>query len=143
VKIGLGAHPTDRVSTSPIFYSNKNPFRINLTLGQQEFNEYKNVKIENDVWIGANVIILGGVKISNGAIIAAGSVVTKDVNPYEIVGGVPAKLIKKRFDNNTIEILCNSKWWEEELDLIKVNIVEMNDVNKFCQSKKFKEKIKF
>ena len=65
----------------------------------------------HDVWIGANVIVLDGIQIGNGAVIAAGAIVTRNVEPYEIVGGVPAKTIKKRFDDETINKLLESKWW--------------------------------
>jgi acetyltransferase-like isoleucine patch superfamily enzyme len=68
--------------------------------------------IGNDVWIGENVIIMGGLNIGNGAIIGAGAVVTKDVKPYTIVGGVPAKEIKKRFTEEQISILQEMKWWD-------------------------------
>jgi acetyltransferase-like isoleucine patch superfamily enzyme len=84
--------------------------------------EIKKVSIGNDVWIGHNVIIVGNVTIGNGAILAAGSVVTKDVTPYSIVAGVPAKQIKMRFSKNVIEEIEELKWWnlsEEKLEEIK------------------------
>ena len=68
--------------------------------------------IGNDVWIGYEAMIMAGVKIGNGARIATRAVVTRDVNPYEIVGGIPAKLIKKRFDEETIELLEKIRWWD-------------------------------
>lgn len=76
------------------------------------------------MWIGANVIIMDGLTINTGAVIAAGSVVTKNVGAYEVVGGVPAKVIKKRFDNKTIEKLLESKWWEKTPDKLKGFSVE-------------------
>jgi hypothetical protein len=72
----------------------------------------KNTNIEHDVWIGTRAMIIGGITIGTGAIIAAGAVVTKDVPPYAIVGGNPAKIIKYRFDEHLREALLNSKWWE-------------------------------
>ena len=84
--------------------------------------EIKKVSIGNDVWIGHNVIIVGNVTIGNGAVLAAGSVVTKDVPPYTIVGGVPAKEIKKRFSDSVIQEIEALKWWdkpEEELEQLK------------------------
>jgi acetyltransferase-like isoleucine patch superfamily enzyme len=78
-----------------------------------------NVIIGNDVWIALNALILSGVTIGDGAIIAANSVVTKDIEPYTIVGGNPAKKIKNRFDNKTIEDLLKIKWWDWELEKIK------------------------
>lgn len=68
-------------------------------------------EIGNDVWIGKNVLIKGGITIGDGAIIGMGSVVTKDVPPYSIVGGVPAKIIRKRFSQTEIDALLKIKWW--------------------------------
>ena len=73
------------------------------------------------MWIGYNVTILGGVSIGDGAIVAAGAVVTKDVEPYTIVGGVPAKPLKKRFTDEQIEFLLGFKWWEKDREWIKEN----------------------
>lgn len=113
IKIGLGTHPTHLFSTSPVFYSDSNPF--NLKINKTHYNDNPKLTIiKNDVWIGSNVIIMDGVRVGNGAIIAAGSVVTKDVSDYAIVGGVPAKLIRKRFDEDTIKKLNESKWWEKD-----------------------------
>ncbi|WP_210137654.1 CatB-related O-acetyltransferase [Staphylococcus sp. GDH8C109P] len=113
VKIGLGKHPINFFSTSPIFYSSKNPF--NLNINKVKYDDRPDLTIiENDVWIGTNVIIIDGVTIGNGAIIAAGSIVTENVGEYEIVGGVPAKVIKRRFDESTIQKLLESKWWERD-----------------------------
>ncbi len=77
------------------------------------------VIIGNDVWIGMESIIMSGVNIGDGAVIGARSVVTKNVDPYTIVAGNPAKIIRKRFDEETISRLLNIKWWEWEDDLIK------------------------
>ena len=78
--------------------------------------------IGNDVWIGAEAMIMPGVKISDGAVIGARSLVTKDIGPYEIWGGNPAKLIKKRFCDEDIEKLLQIKWWDWSLDEIKANL---------------------
>ncbi|MGV2874569.1 CatB-related O-acetyltransferase [Macrococcus capreoli] len=105
--IGLNEHPTKFLSTSPFLYSVRESENVN-----DNFKEVNSpVVIGNDVWIGVGTIILQGVTIGDGAIIAAGSVVTKDVAPYNIVGGIPAKLIKKRFEDDIIENLINFKWW--------------------------------
>lgn len=82
----------------------------------------KRVVIGNDVWIGAHAVILSGVKIGNGAVIAAGAVVTKDVPAYAIVGGVPAKVVKYRFDKEVIDELERLKWWELDRNTIKNNL---------------------
>lgn len=107
-QIGMSEHPTNYLSTSPYTYGKSNIF--DLPTFFQEV--YSSPIIENDVWIGGNAVILQGIRIGNGAIVAAGAVVTKDVPPYTIVGGVPAKPIKKRFDDETIEFLNKFKWWD-------------------------------
>lgn len=75
--------------------------------------------IGNDVWLGANSLVLKGVKIGDGAVIGAGAVVTKDVPPYAIVGGNPAKVIKMRFDDETIGKLMQLQWWNLDLSIIE------------------------
>lgn len=114
VMIGLGNHPMDKFSTSPIFYHFKNCLGLNV-VGKNEdyFEDYKPITIGNDVWIGARVTIMDGVTIGNGACIAAGAVVTKDVPPYAIVAGVPAKIIRNRATEEEISKYSESKWWEK------------------------------
>jgi virginiamycin A acetyltransferase len=80
------------------------------------------VTIGNDVWIGSDVIIMSGVTIGDGAAIGAGSVVTGDVEPYSVVGGNPAKLIKKRFSEAEIAKLLEVRWWDWPLDKIRRNV---------------------
>ena len=77
--------------------------------------------IENDVWVGRDVTILSGVKIGNGSVIGTGSVVAKDVEPYSIMVGNPAKCIKKRFSDEQIEFLQKTKWWDLDINVIKEN----------------------
>jgi acetyltransferase-like isoleucine patch superfamily enzyme len=133
---GLGAHPSRTfVSTHPVFYS---------TLGQggevwvqkDLFDEYPVTTIGNDVWIGANTVIRDGVTIGNGAIIAAGSVVTGDVEPYAVMGGVPAKLIRKRFTEEEILFLEEFKWWDKDPGWIKENRQYFLDIQQLVR--KFK-----
>ena len=119
VIIGLGNHPIDKFSTSPIFYKKNNTLKISIVkdLG---FKEYEDIIIENDVWIGAGAIIMDGVKIGNGAVVAAGAIVTKNVGDYEIVAGVPAKVIKKR--SNKVKNNTNGNgWWNNSLNFIIKN----------------------
>jgi len=80
------------------------------------------VTINNDVWIGMKSTIMGGVTVGNGAIIAAHSVVTKDVPPYAIAGGVPAKIIKYRFNEAIIEALQKAEWWKQPDDFLRERI---------------------
>lgn len=88
--------------------------------------------IQNDVWIGYNSLIMPGIKIGNGSIIASNSVVVKDVEPYSIVGGNPAKLIRKRFDTEIIDLLESIKWWDWPIEKVTTNleILTSNDVSK-------------
>jgi len=113
VVIGPGQHPVDFVSSHPSFYSTTQP--VARTFSDKEYYEpFKRVIIGNDVWIGHNAIVMDGIRVGNGAIIAAGAVVTKNVPDYAIVGGVPAKLIKYRFRDNVIQKLLQSQWWEND-----------------------------
>lgn len=119
VNIGGGAHMLEAVSTSPIFNKGHNVFGKNFA--NLEFSPYKTTVIGNDVWIGNRALILQGVTIGDGAVVGAGSVVTKDIPPYEIWAGNPAKCIRKRFDDETIQKLLELKWWDmtdEELKKI-------------------------
>jgi acetyltransferase-like isoleucine patch superfamily enzyme len=118
VVMGYGEHPTNMMSTSPHIYLNNLLYDISE---KEEFlvPHFKRVKIENDVWIGANVYIKNGVRIGNGAIIGAGSVVLKDVGDYEIVVGVPANFLKKRFDDEIIKLLLETKWWFLDIEILK------------------------
>lgn len=128
VLIGLGKHPSENFSTSPIFYRINNALNIKLVKANSDFQEYDHINIGNDVWIGTRAIILDGVTIGHGAIIAANSVVTKDVPPYSIVGGVPAKIIKYRFQGAKIEKLQKSQWWDLPFKEIKLKIKELNNL---------------
>ena len=108
--IGGGAHPLQFVSTSPVFTQGHNPLGKHLT--ELPFDAHRHTVIGNDVWIGANAMVKSGVHIADGAVIGMGSVVTKDVGPYEIWAGNPARLIRKRFDDETIQKLLQSAWWQ-------------------------------
>lgn len=112
--IGGGVHPTDRVSTSPVFYDSSNCFKEKNYISADSRNPVKQPQtiIGNDVWIGENVYVSAGVNIGDGAVIGAHAVITKDVPPYAIVAGVPAKILRYRFDEATIKELMATQWWE-------------------------------
>jgi acetyltransferase-like isoleucine patch superfamily enzyme len=112
VRTGMGIHPTVMVSTHPIFYSTLGQSGV-TAVKQNYFSETKRTCIGSDVWIGANVVIHDGVVVGDGAIIASGSVVNKDIKPYSVVGGVPAKIIKYRFSVETIDKLLREAWWND------------------------------
>jgi acetyltransferase-like isoleucine patch superfamily enzyme len=121
VKIGLANHNMKGISTSPIFFSNKNATGYKWT-SINNFEEFNRVIIGNDVWIGTSVIIMGGVNIGNGAVIGAGSIVTKDIPDYAIAVGIPARVIKYRFDIPVIEKLLEIKWWDMPESKLRDNI---------------------
>lgn len=112
VNIGLAVHPINFISTSPIFFSPINGTGYSWAKTKMFDDSPKKVFIGNDVWIGMNVSIMGGITIGDGAIIGSHSLITKNVEPYAIVGGVPAKKIKMRFDDEIISQLIASEWWD-------------------------------
>jgi len=117
---GMGSHPVDLISTHPLFYSST-PL-VGLTFNNSNlYEDQKRTHIGNDVWIGQNAIILDGVKIGNGSIVAAGAVVTKDVPDYAVVAGVPAKVIKFRFVPEDIIYLNKLKWWDLPINELNKN----------------------
>ena len=127
-----GTHPTqDWVCMHPAFFSTQKQCGFSYVT-QNLFDETTApVQIGNDVWIGTNATLLGGITIGDGAIIAAGAVVTKDVAPYSIVGGVPAKLIKMRFDEEDIQFLLDFRWWEKSEDWIRTHADLFADIKTF------------
>lgn len=143
-------HSLDCVTTSPIldhvrFYPwEKNDERRelvkkygihkeNAAFDNSAIRDNKPIVIGNDVWIGAYVSILPGVRIGDGAVIAAGAVVTGDVEPYAIVGGVPAKTIRYRFDEQMIKKLLEVKWWEWSVEEVEKNIELLYDPVQFMK----------
>ena len=128
VRCNPGLHPYSFpfVTTAPCFFS-LNPYHSqngSTFATEQLYDELAlydkirgiAVKIGSDCWIGEGVFLVGGIKIGNGAVVLAHAVVTKDVPDFAIVGGVPAKIIKYRYDNETIEFLQNTKWWDNEIE---------------------------
>lgn len=139
VKIVTATHPISHISTSPAFYSIHGQ-TVKSLVDKQLWNDEINVDnsnveciIGNDVWIGNNVLIKGGVTIGDGAVIAMGAVVTENVPPYAIVGGVPAKIIRYRFENSRISALMSLQWWNKSDEWLSENATLFSDVNKFFE----------
>lgn len=137
VKTVLGSHPLDEhAALHPAFYSKEGALGYTY-VGKNSYEEFKyvdedknvQVSIGNDVWIGNDVKVLGGVSIADGSVVGAGAVVTKDTVPYGIYAGVPATLIRKRYDDETIEALLNLKWWDKGEDWIKAHIDDFESVS--------------
>ncbi|WP_276091104.1 CatB-related O-acetyltransferase [Pedobacter sp. JY14-1] len=132
VSIGPGVHDMSLVSTHPSFVSESTPLPKVFTKGEHAAQSTP-VVIGNDVWIGEKAIILDGIKVGNGAVIAAGAVVVRDVEAYSVVGGVPAKVIKYRFDPDTIQLFQKSKWWDFPDEWFSNNHAMMLDKNLFIE----------
>ena len=136
VHIVNGRHPTRKfVSIHPAFYSTGMQSGITY-VSENRFTEFEYVDskeeifvcIGNDVWIGDGVSIMDGVTIADGTIIGAGAVVTKDTEPYSIVGGNPAKLIRYRFSEENIDFLLKLQWWNRDGEWIKMYAPYFDDV---------------
>lgn len=121
VIVGMGSHTLSYLSTSPIFTEEKNGSGHKWS-SSTIIDPFHPVRVGNDVWIGTRALILGGVTIGDGAIIGAGAIVTKDVPPYAIVAGVPAKIIRYRFPCELIEKLETLKWWDLPESALRDNI---------------------
>lgn len=136
IKVVVPTHPTSTfVSTSPMFFS---PLKQNgkTFCKKSKFKEFLTVDnryviIGNDVWIGEGVTIKGGVRIGDGAIVAMNACVTKDVPPYAIVGGMPAKIIRYRFTDEQIRFLLDFQWWNKPIDWIQLHADEFENISDF------------
>ena len=121
VSIGGANHDYSRITQHAFLYASQFGF-----LGKENLPKYNRFNTEcevgNDVWIASNAIICRGVHIGDGAVIAAGAVVTKDVEPYTIVAGVPAKFVKRRYSEELAQKLLDLQWWNLPVELIKVNL---------------------
>ena len=135
--IGATEHNLHSISTHAFTYRKKFGF-----CNKDEQIAHKKVIIENDVWIGCGVIIMPGVHVGNGAVIGGGAVVTKDVKPYEIVAGCPAKHINWRFSQDLIDELLKIQWWNLDKEFIKRHLDLFSYSNDLSQNKEIIEKLK-
>lgn len=132
IKIGAFSSIAQNVSIQEFNHDYRKPtsYAINYNMYNGKFHEdvasKGDIIIEEDVWVGSNVVILSGVKIGRGSVVGAGSVVTKDVPRYSIIFGNPAKIYRKRFSEEIIELLEKSNWWNWDIDKIKDNKVFFN-----------------
>lgn len=132
VRTNNGIHPYTEpyATTCPMFFSTRRQ-NGHCFADRMMFQESKPIaKIGSDCWICENVFICGGVEIGDGAVVMAGAVVTKDVPPYAIVGGVPARVLKYRYDEETIKFLLDFRWWDRDLDWLRGNWELLNDIEK-------------
>jgi acetyltransferase-like isoleucine patch superfamily enzyme len=127
---GWGVHPTNGISTSPMFYSTKKQTGSTYSL-TDKIEERKFIHIGNDVFIGANVTVLDGMIIGDGAIIGAGAVVSKNIPPYAIAIGCPIQIIKYRFPPEVIDSLAESKWWDQDEEILRNIEKNFFEVEKF------------
>ena len=132
--INGGIHPIDWVSLYPF----RIKWKMEGALADGMPASKGPIEVMNDVWIGTGSTILSGVTIGNGAIIMAGSIVTKDVPAFTIVGGIPAKPVKKRFSDQEIQALEEIKWWDWSEEKIKENVelLSATDLTKFIETHK-------
>ena len=137
VTIGGGVHPLNRISTSPLFYDEGNDWKTSeyISENNKEVDQLLTV-VGNDVWIGDYSYIKAGVTVGDGVIIGAGAVVTKDVPPYAVVGGVPARVIRYRFPEEVIGRLLELKWWDKDHEWLKKHVslfakedISLSDLN--------------
>jgi acetyltransferase-like isoleucine patch superfamily enzyme len=131
VVIGGGRHPMEWVSMSPVFYEGRDSVRAKFATHRRE--PPRLVRVGHDVWIGRSAIVLPGVEIGDGAVVGAGAIVTKDVAPYAIVAGNPARLIRARFDDATVARLRASRWWELDDEALGILGPLVVDVERFLE----------
>lgn len=132
VIIGGASHPTNFVSTSPVFLTGRNVLKKNFA--QLEYTPYACTIIGNDVWIGASAMIKSGIRIGNGAVIGMGAIVTKDVPAYAVVAGNPARIIRMRFDEDTARKIEKTEWWSYDEKRLKAIANFMDDIDIFLNS---------
>lgn len=129
VVLGGGRHPMEWVGMSPVFYKGRDSVKAKFSTHARQ--PAARVVIGHDVWIGRSAIVLPGVRIGDGAVVGAGAVVTKDVAPYAIVAGNPARLIRFRFDATTVDRLQAVRWWDQDEAALRRLGPYVRDVHRF------------
>lgn len=134
VAIGGGEHPIDWVGTSPVFYAGRDSVTKKFSAFPRP--KPKRVIIGSDVWIGYRAILMQGITIGHGAVIGAGAVVTRDVEPYSIVAGQPARHLRYRFDDELRAALLASEWWTLDDATLSACAQDIRDPQKFLEALK-------
>lgn len=135
VRTAVGTHPYQLpfATTSPLFYSTRRQAMETFTESQR-FEEIRpGVRIGNDCWIGMRVLLSGGICIGDGAVVLSGAVVTKDVPPFAIVGGIPAQIRGYRYDEETVRFLLETKWWDKPIPWLREHAALLCDMEALKQ----------
>lgn len=131
VSIGLASHPVGWVSMSPVFLNERSILKKKYATHFYESS--CETHIGNDVWIGKGAYLKAGITVGNGAVIGMGSVVTKDVPDYAVVGGIPARVMYMRFSKEEVKQLIQTEWWNWEEDKLKEYAIHFNNIDKFLE----------
>jgi len=132
--IGPGSHPVSWGSLSPVFCKGRNA--LDFHFSDHEYDSFRETEIGHDVWIGAKTVVIAGVKIGHGAVVATGAVVTKDIPPFEIWGGVPARFIRDRFPEDVKKMLLECSYWDWPDEKIRLLAADINDLERFLEKLK-------
>ena len=136
VRTTRGTHPLEApfATTSPLFYSLRKQ-AMETFATEQTFEEIRPLlRIGNDVWIGDRTYFVGGITVGDGAVVMSGAIVTKDVPPYAVVGGVPARVLKYRYDPEIIDWLLQVQWWSRPVAWLRKNWRAMGDLDTLKQT---------
>lgn len=134
VKTVIGSHPVDgHVAMHPAFYKKNTVTGFSYVKEDETMESEGRTRIGSDVWIGNDVRIMGGVSIGDGAVVGAGALVTRDLPPFSVNVGVPAKTIRYRFDEDEISALMEECWWDKDEEWIASNIDRFSDIKEFLK----------
>ncbi|MCU7647060.1 type B chloramphenicol O-acetyltransferase [Pseudomonas piscis] len=126
IMAGNQGHRNEWISTFPFYWMSEEPAFAGAQNGYEGTGD---TVIGNDVWIGSEAVIMPGIKVGDGAVIGTRALVTRDVEPYAIIGGNPAKTIRKRFDERTVQMLLEMKWWDWPIDQLQAVMPLMTSGN--------------